>query len=68
MLYGNAKPCGFSIAKVTFLGHARAACSEQRPFAPSAEALERAAPHLSRPMYARANRGTRPGKRASFNV
>jgi hypothetical protein len=24
MLYGSAKPCGFSIAKVTFLGHARA--------------------------------------------
>jgi hypothetical protein len=57
MLYGSAKPCGFSIAKVTFLGHARAARSQQRPFAPGAEALEGAAPHLFRPMYATANMG-----------
>jgi hypothetical protein len=52
MLYGSAKPCGFSIAQVTFLGHAHAARSQQRPFAPGAEALEGAAPHLFRPMYA----------------
>ena len=33
MLYESAKPCGFSIAKVTFLGHARRICGKphQRP-------------------------------------
>jgi hypothetical protein len=50
MLYGSAKPCGFSIAKVTFLGHARAVRSHQSPFKGSAGALERAAPGLFRPM------------------
>jgi hypothetical protein len=57
MLCGSAKPCGFSIVKVTFLGHARAVRSHQSPFKGSAGALERAAPGLFRPMYAMANMG-----------
>jgi hypothetical protein len=60
MLYGSAKTCGFSIAKITFLGHARAVRSHQSPFKGSVGALERAAPGLSRPMYAMANMGHPP--------